>query len=73
MEGALNNTIYFTFIILGVVLIKFKTPVGTKAANIYKKIGIDVPASLYTKQFVFIGVLLMIVGFLGATGLLNTI
>ena len=46
-------------------------PIGQRAAILYKKIGVDVPEDLYTKQFAFIGVLLMIVGFLGATGLLS--
>ena len=59
------------FIILGVVVIKLRVPIGQRAAILYKKIGVDVPEDLYTKQFAFIGVLLMIVGFLGATGLLS--
>ncbi|WP_455222579.1 hypothetical protein [Kaarinaea lacus] len=71
MENVLNTILYFLFIIVGVILIKFKTPVGHKAAELYKKIGIEVPHVLYEKQFVFIGVLFMIVGFLGATGLLS--
>jgi hypothetical protein len=70
MDNILNTTSYFIFIVLGVVLIKFKAPVSHKAASFYKKFGIEVPELLYEKQFVFIGVLLMIVGFLGATGLL---
>ena len=59
------------FIVLGVVVIKLRVPIGQRAAILYKKIGVDVPEDLYTKQFAFIGVLLMIVGFLGATGLLS--
>ncbi|WP_455202161.1 hypothetical protein [Kaarinaea lacus] len=54
-------------------MIKLRAPIGQKAAELYKKIGIEVPDELYTKQFMFIGILLMIVGFLGATGLLSQI
>jgi len=71
METSINTILYLLFIVAGVILIKFKSPVGRKAAEMYKKIGIEVPHLLYEKQFVFIGVLFMIVGFLGATGLLN--
>lgn len=73
MESPLSTTVSLLFIILGVLLIKFKAPVGHKFAQLYKKIGIDVPEYLYEKQFVFIGVLLMVVGFLGATKLLSQI
>ena len=59
------------FIIAGVALIKLRTPIANKAAILYKKLGIEFPEDLYTKQLVFIGVMLMIIGFLGATGLLT--
>jgi hypothetical protein len=58
------------FIILGVVLIKLRDPIGKKASALYKKIGIEVPEEIYSKQFAFVGVMLMLIGFLGATGLL---
>lgn len=73
MDNSSGTLISFIFIILGVVIIKLRTPIGQKAAEFYRKIGIEVPEELYTKQFMFIGVLLMIVGFLGATGLLSQI
>ena len=65
------NVISLLFIVLGIVLIKLRLPIGRRAAILYKKIGIEVPEDLYAKQFVFIGILLMIVGFLGATGLIT--
>ncbi|MGD8571722.1 MAG: hypothetical protein PVG89_17435 [Gammaproteobacteria bacterium] len=68
LSGA--TLISLLFIILGVALVKMRKSVGEKAAIWYKKLGIEVPEELYTKQFAFIGVMLMIVGFLGATGLL---
>ncbi len=73
MDNSSSTFISLIFIILGVVMIKLRAPIGQKAAELYKKIGIEVPDELYTKQFMFIGILLMIVGFLGATGLLSQI
>ena len=58
------------FMVLGFVLVKRKVSLGQKAASYYQKIGLQVPEDLYAKQFMFVGVLLMIVGFLGITGLL---
>lgn len=70
MENVTGTIFGLIFIIVGVALIKFRSPIGQKAATIYQKLGIDIPEPLYEKQFAFIGVLMMIVGFLGATGLL---
>lgn len=70
MENIPGTVFGLLFIILGVVCIKFRAPIGHKAAVIYQKLGIDISEELYQKQFAFIGVLMMIVGFLGATGLL---
>lgn len=69
--GTITGTAFgLIFIIIGVLFIKFRSPIGQKAAVIYQKLGIEIPEELYEKQFAFIGVLMMIVGFLGATGLL---
>ena len=65
-----TSLIGLLFIVSGVVLIKFRTLIGRRAATLYKKMGIEVPDEQYIKQFVFIGILLMIIGFLGASGLL---
>jgi len=70
MENITGTLFGLLFIIVGVVLVKFRSPIGQKAALIYQKVGIEIPEHLYEKQFAFIGVLMMIVGFLGATGLL---
>ncbi|HEB59556.1 MAG TPA: hypothetical protein ENJ01_10060 [Gammaproteobacteria bacterium] len=56
-------------IIAGVLVIVFKRPLGAGATRLYRRLGIDVPESLYIRQFVFVGVLLMILGFLLGTGL----
>jgi hypothetical protein len=38
---------------------------------LYKRWGVDVPEDRYVKQFVFIGVVLIAVGFLVTTGLVE--
>ena len=70
MENFPGTVFGLLFIISGVLLVKFRVPIGQKSAILYQKLGIDIPESTYAKQFAFIGVLMMIVGFLGATGLL---
>ena len=71
MESTSGTLISLMFIVLGVAVIKLRAPIGHKASAFYKKFGIEVPEDLYAKQFAFVGVLLMVVGFLGATGLLS--
>jgi len=58
-------------IIAGVLMILFKETLGRGATRLYKRMGVEVPQQLYTKQFVFIGVLFMLLGFLTGTGLLD--
>lgn len=70
MENLTGTTFGLIFIIIGFLLIKFRSPIGQKAAVLYQKLGIEIAEEMYEKQFAFIGVLMMVVGFLGATGLL---
>ncbi len=60
-------------IITGVLMILFKEKLGRGATHLYKRMGVEVPQQLYTKQFVFIGILFMLLGFLLGTGLLDLI
>jgi len=60
-------------IIAGVLMIFFKEKLGRSATRLYRRIGVEVPQQLYTKQFAFVGILLMILGFLMGTGLLDLI
>lgn len=71
MDSEVDIFVGLIFILIGMGFIKKKTQIGRKAAVIYKKIGLDVPEDLYSMQFFFIGVLLIIVGFLAVTGLLQ--
>jgi hypothetical protein len=59
------------FLFIGFLSIKFRVAAGKKAAVWYRKLGIDIREELYAKQFFFIGVLFIIVGFLAATDLLQ--
>jgi len=70
MENMTGTVFGLLFIILGVLFVKFRAPIGQKAAVLYQQLGIEIPEELYKKQFAFIGVLMMVVGFLAATGLL---
>ena len=56
-------------IVLGVILIRLRTGISRYLVRWYRKIGIDVPEDKYTKQFVFIGMIMAVLGFLAASGL----
>ncbi|GMR07035.1 MAG: hypothetical protein BMS9Abin26_0037 [Gammaproteobacteria bacterium] len=58
-------------IVLGVMLIRLRHGISLYVMTWYRKIGIDIPEDKYAKQFVFIGVILMVLGFLAATGLVQ--
>lgn len=66
-----QDIIGLAFIIAGVLLIQFRMVLAPRAANLYRKLGIDVPPELYAKQFTFIGVMMMLFGFLTATRLVH--
>jgi hypothetical protein len=61
----------FAFIAAGVLLIIYRDGAGRHAARIYRRFGIEVPDHLYAKQFLFIGVLSIVFGFMVATGLIS--
>jgi len=56
---------------LGVTLILLRRGISYYMAAGYRKIGIDIPQDKYAKQFVFIGAILVVLGFLAATGLVQ--
>ncbi len=59
------------FIFLGIVLILLRDPISVIAASLYRKLGISVPADSYARQFMFIGILTILVGLLTTAGLLS--
>jgi len=59
------------FILLGMVFVLARTQISRKAAAFYQKIGISVPPDRYARQFAFVGVLMMVVGFLTITGMIH--
>ena len=71
MEESGNELLGLVFLVVGFVFIKKKVAIAQKASVLYRKIGVDVPEDLYAKQFVFIGILLIVVGFLSATGMFD--
>jgi hypothetical protein len=54
---------------IGLLLIGFL--LSRKLADLYRKLCIDVPLELYGKQFVFVAVVVIILGFLVGTGLIT--
>ncbi len=58
---------------LGVILARLRRGISRHVAAWYRKIGVDIPEDTYAKQFVFIGVMLGILGFLVASGLIQHI
>lgn len=71
MDDATRAGLLFVF--LGIVLIMLRGPISVLAASLYHKLGISVPADGYARQFMFIGVLMIIVGLLTTSGLLSSI
>ncbi len=66
-----QDLIGFAFIIAGVLLIRFRITLAPRAANLYRKMGFNVPTKLYAKQFTFIGIMMMLFGFLITTRLIH--
>lgn len=58
-------------IVLGVILIMLRQRVSQYMVTWYRKVGIDVPEDKYARQFVFVGVMMAVLGFLVASGLIR--
>ncbi|MCP3867142.1 MAG: hypothetical protein GY703_03420 [Gammaproteobacteria bacterium] len=58
-------------IAVGIALIQLRGVLSHYLLGLYQKIGVAVPEEKYAKQFVLVGVILMILGFLMATGLIQ--
>jgi hypothetical protein len=71
MDNVLGLMAGLVFLVLGFLSIKFRHGAAQKTCQWYKKIGVEIPETLYAKQFFFVGILLIIVGFLSATGTLK--
>jgi len=56
-------------IVFGIILIQLRIGISRHMVKIYQNFGIDVPEDKYAKQFVFIGILFVVLGFLVASGL----
>jgi hypothetical protein len=58
-------------LLIGFLLIRTRAMLSRKLADLYRKLCIDVPLELYGKQFVFVAVVVIILGFLVGTGLIT--
>ena len=58
-------------IVVGVALIQLRRVLSQYLLRLYQKIGVEVPEEKYAQQFVFVGVIVVVLGFLMATGLIQ--
>ncbi len=75
MQTTLSTANYagLVVLILGVLLIIFRRQFANMVAGLYKKMGIEVPVEKYAQQFKWVGLILLILGFLVSTDLLDAI
>lgn len=73
MQDNLTIVIGFGFIVMGVLLIQLRALIVPKVAELYRKMGIDVSQDVYAKQFVFVGIMLMLLGLFVVTGLFHSL
>jgi hypothetical protein len=64
-----NLTVGVALMLAGTLLVLVRSAAGRKAAALYRKLRIEVPEELYAKQFAFVGILMIIFGFLVSTGM----
>lgn len=69
MDIASETVTGVVLIVLGVALIRLRRGVSQYMVTWYRKIGVDVPEDKYARQFVFVGVMMMVLGFLVASDL----
>jgi hypothetical protein len=58
-------------IVFGIILIQLRKGISQYMVKLYLNMGIDIPEDKYSKQFVFIGILFVALGFLVASGLIH--
>ena len=59
------------FLFAGLLLIRFRYRVVPWLRERYRRLGIEVPEETYARQFVFIGILMIVFGFLITLDLLS--
>jgi len=67
----INQIFSWLLVAAGLVFFYYRLPLAAKAADIYSKLGMNVSVELYAKQFAFIGIMMVAVGFLSITGLIH--
>ncbi len=71
MVTNLESNAALVLMLMGVVLIWQRRVVSHYLAVCYRKIGLDVPEERYARQFVYVGSILALLGFLMLTGLIR--
>ncbi|HHC72326.1 MAG TPA: hypothetical protein ENK54_05450 [Thiotrichales bacterium] len=61
------------FSLLGLLAIVFRMRLAPWFADLYRRIGIEVPQEKYIKQFFFVGIMMLILGLLIVTDLISHI
>lgn len=59
--------------LMGFLTLRFRYGISERILGFYRRLGIDIPADKYSKQFVLVGIILLILGFLVATDLIDYI
>ncbi len=63
--------IAMAFLFLGLLFIFGRKRFSERLIDLYRRIDIEAPAEQYSRQFGFVGGLLILLGFLLATGLID--
>lgn len=71
MDDTLRLLLGFLFLILGILMIRLRLRLAPWLTGLYHKLGIDVPEEQYARQFYFIGILMILFGFLIATNFIT--
>ena len=61
------------FLGIGLLLVGLRRAASRKAAALYRKLVIDIAEEQYAKQFAFVGVLFIILGFIAVTDMSGSI
>ncbi len=73
MSPGLRLLLAFLILATGLGLVLGRRWLARHATRLYHRLGLEVPEDDYARQFYFIGILTMVLGFLLATGLLETL
>jgi len=73
MTPAQRLLIAFLILAAGLGLVMGRHRLARRAVRLYRRLGLDIPEDKYARQFYFIGILTMVLGFFVATDLLEVL